>query len=176
MTKVEATKITSWLATLYDVPAWTDERMRAFRDAIMDLEYAAAQRAAERYVKTQTKRPQPSDIRELVVRDVLALPGPEEAWGELHEKLQRHSEFPEFSHEAIPEALRLTGRSWKDCRYLQYAQYPWLKRDFQNAYNELADRLQSGGQIEPNRIGRDEARRLLDQIHAGIKKLEGPKP
>jgi hypothetical protein len=141
MTEAEARKITAYLAALYDVPAWTPERLRAFRDAIGDLEYGAAQAAAQRYMRTAPRRPQPSDLRALVTQARLQLPGPEEAWGELHAAMQQCREQPGFSHAAIGQALRLTGRTWEQLRFLQFDQYPWLRRDFLAAYGEVRERV-----------------------------------
>jgi len=139
MTDTEARKLTAHLAVLFDVPAWTKERLLAFSDAIRDLDHAAATRAVERYMRTHHERPQPSDLRTLVAQEGCGLLGPESAWGELHAAIQSHAEQPTL-HVAITDALRLTGRTWQALRLLQFDQYQWLRRDFLSAYREVSER------------------------------------
>lgn len=165
MTRKQAILLTSLLATAYDVPAWTEDRIKLFANDIADLDYRAAQEAVEVYRRTRRERPQPSDIRDLVATATLDLPRPEEAWGRLHAAVQSNdsSDLPD----AIMEALRFTGRSWDDLRVLQYDQYPWLKRDFLAAYHEVCDGWHTHQQVGQIALPtRDEARQLLADVAA----------
>jgi hypothetical protein len=165
MTESEARKITAYLATVYDVPAWTDERLRAFREAIADLDYAATQAAARRYVCTEARRPQPSDIRTLVVAARLQLPGAQAAWGELAAAIAAHATEPAFTHPALTRALRLTGRTWEHLRYLQFNQYAWLRRDFLAAYAEEAQAALTTAAVPPAALpDRAAARQILEAV------------
>lgn len=136
--------------------------------AIADLDYSAAQIAVQHYVATHRERPQPADIRELVVNAALALPGPEEAWAEVLAAIASNH----FSHAAIEEAIRLTGRSPEDRAYLQYDQYPWFRRQFLSCYQEVTAKMRTIGacQTQPLLPSREEARTLLNDIHAAGKK------
>lgn len=169
MTSTEARKITAMLASLYDVPAWTEDRLRGFASAIQDLDYEATGEAAQQYVKLRRERPQPADLRRLVVETDEGMPGPETAWGELHACLQTQAKLPTFSHDAIGEALRLTGRDWQELRLLQYDQYPWLRRDFLGAYREVSEQIRgqrqaSVGGVLP--ISREEAAQIVHGVEA----------
>ena len=163
MTKLEATKLTAVLAELYDQPGWTEERIKLFAEAIIDLEYVVAQRAVTTWMQTRSQRPQPADIRKLVAEATLDLPEPEEAYGLVHARFASHG--PTDLPQAILDAVALTGRSWEDLAYLDESQYPWFRRDFLNAYREVRARVVSGAQQQPAALpDRHEARQLLDEI------------
>lgn len=148
----------------YDVPAWEPERLQLFAADLVDLDYEAAAKAVTTYRRTRRERPQPCDIRALVTAATLQIPRPEHAWGILHDAIQRCDQAPEL-HPAIVRALRLTGRTWRDCRVLSYDQYPWLKRDFCAAYREVADGWQSRHQVDGVPLPTNaEAKQILSDV------------
>ena len=165
MTRKQSVQLASLLATLYDVPAWTEDRIKLFANDIVDLDYDAAKESVEVYRRTRSQRPQPSDIRELVATEALELLGPEEAWGELHAAIQRCHEIPTDFPPAITEALRFSGRSWVDLRTVQFDEYKWLKRDFIAAYREVTEGWQTRHQVGQLALPtRDEATQLLTEM------------
>lgn len=140
MTQVESMKLTAMLASLYDVPAWTAERLEIFAAAIADLGYPDARTAVQTWMATRRERPQPSDIRALVSERAIDAPGVEEAWGLVAEAIRQCCYSPPADLPPLCiEAMRRTGRAWRDLPMLPYDQYPWLQRDFQRAYRELVE-------------------------------------
>ena len=150
------------------MPAWESEKLRLFAADIQDLDYARATRAVEVYRRTRRERPQPCDIRALVTESTLQLLGPEQAWGILHEAIQRCDQEPVL-HPAIVRALRYTGRSWQALRVLPFDQYAWLRRDFLAAYREVTDGWQTRHQVDGTLLPtRTEAKQILGDLQAYI--------
>jgi hypothetical protein len=174
MTKTEATRLVAILTAAYPVPSWPEETIQLYVEVLTELDYRAATDAVKRWMHTESASPAISDIFHLVADATLGMCGPAEAWGLLHRTLLTESQPPKDFPPAILEALHLTGRTWTDCRYLDFSQYPWLKRDFESAYREVRNRdlaaVQQGKLPGPStdvRIGRDEARALLTSITRG---------
>ena len=57
--------ITTGLSTFFDRRPWTAEKIRFFAQAIEDLDYDLARRAAEKYMREGEFAPVPRDIREI---------------------------------------------------------------------------------------------------------------
>lgn len=119
MTAHEAAKITAALASLYDVPAWTAERLDLFAAAIEDLDYAAAMRAAQVWMATRSERPQPADIRESTRVELEAagqipslLPA-DEAWALVLREMRERGQYRGFGrgqdYPAVDAALAAMG-------------------------------------------------------------------
>jgi hypothetical protein len=175
MTPAEARKITAMLATLYDVPAWTAERLKVFAQDIQDLDYAAAQAAAAQWRKTRRERPQPSDLRALVADTQLAMPSPEEAYGYLYDAIHVPRRRDHL-HPAILEAVHRLGHDWDTLGVLQYEQYPWLRRDFLATYRDLRDTCRAGAQATgqlPLLPSRRDAQKALTAVHAQLESTGG---
>lgn len=60
--------LTTGLSTFFDRRAWTAEKIRFFAQAIEDLDYDLARRAAEKYMREGEYAPVPRDIREIAAK------------------------------------------------------------------------------------------------------------
>lgn len=82
MNSSQSLKVVTMLMTVFDVPAWTDERRDAFQRAIEDLPYESGRTAAATWIRQQTRRPEPADIRRLAEATPISrgLPPPEGTW------------------------------------------------------------------------------------------------
>jgi len=140
--------ITTGLSTFFDRRPWTAEKIRFFAQAIEDLDYDLARRAAEKYMREGEFAPVPRDIREIASK---------------LEPVRKLIDGP-LDHDGLPKRYHRDGdgcvRTTREERRTLDRQYARMARETQT---ELARRRERDGKRSPNNA-RVELQAVLDRF------------
>jgi hypothetical protein len=111
MTLNEAERIWLAIAAWDPVPMWSEATLGIYARLIDDLDYKATVAATGTWMRTQTRRPKPADIRREVMATGITSLAAAEAWGIVQEdvrELGRH-QTPHFRNKALNKTIAQLG-------------------------------------------------------------------
>lgn len=144
MKHAETVKALSLLAAVWPTREVTPAMVEAYHMAWEDVPYDALQPAIKSWIGTAKFFPTPGELRELALRDALALPAAEVAWAEVVRRIADtgHASQPRWSTAVLEHTVNALG--WRSICQWQEDQLGTLRAQFRNTYDAYAKRVVSG--------------------------------